>query len=44
MQFYDSHYIDLKVILSEPKKKTKEQMIKNNKNVGGREGKVFLQH
>lgn len=41
MQFHDSHYIGLKVSLSEPNKKSKEpEMLKKNKKIGLK-GKVF---
>lgn len=45
MQFYDSHYMSLKVNLLKQKKKIPtREMIKKNKNVRGLEGKVFLQY
>lgn len=46
MQFYDSHYMSLKVNLLKQKKKKipTREMIKKNKNVRGLEGKVFLQY
>lgn len=45
MQFHDSHYIGLKVSLSEPNKKSKEpEMLKKNKKNRTQRESFFLQH